>query len=105
MSKKTEVNTEELVKEITGLSKSEAMDILVGKIGYAQAEKFWATNGAKTKAQGFRVKFYNHLKENDLNSSELVKEFITNNGGSDNDIKGYTHYLAIAELVAKVRNS
>ncbi len=89
------------VKKIDGLSKADAMDLLVPAIGYKEAEVFWKENGAKNKQRGFRALFYKELETRDFTSEE-VKAFAEENG-SPNDAKQYTHYVAIAELVASTR--
>ena len=93
---------------VSGLSKGEAIESLIKDHGYSykNAEKYWKDHGARTKSTGFRADFYSALKDGaSLTDKQELIEFMEVNGASDNDIKQYTHYLAIAKLVADVRKS
>jgi len=87
----------------SGAKKGEVIEYLIRKenISYAKAEEFWSKEGARAKTRGFRNLFYAKLVEGDLTDPE-VKAFAKENG-SPNDYKQYSHYVAIAEVVAKVR--
>lgn len=87
---------------IEGMKKADAMTTLIkdGDMTFVEAEKYWKDNGG-AKRTGFRATFYEELTQRDMDAAE-VKEFCETYG-SANDAKAYTHYVAIAELVASVR--
>lgn len=68
---------------------------------FKQACQYWADNGTGAKRTGFRHMFYEELKSADM-QRETVKQYCKEHG-SENDAKGWTHYAAIADLVAAVR--
>lgn len=77
---------------------------ILGGSSLSDALRFWDKTLKGTKATGFRAKFYEALKTSDFTKAEVLT-FAKENGGSENDVKGYTHYVAIAELVKSVRDS
>ena len=92
---------------VAGLSKGDAIESLIKDHGYSykNAEKYWKDHGARTKSTGFRADFYAALVDGaELTDKINLLQFMKQNGASDNDIKQYTHYLAIAKLVADVRS-
>lgn len=98
----TKAEETKLATEIEGKSKADAMDILVPKIGFKNAELFWKDHGARGKQRGFRALFYKELEKHDMSKDE-VKAYCEKHG-SPNDAKHYTHYVTIAELIATVRS-
>ena len=94
------INGGEIV--IDGLNKDDAMTKLIAEYGlsFKKATEYWSEHGG-TKRTGFRATFYKQLEEQDLTSDE-VKAFCKD-FGSANDAKAWSHYDAIAQLVASVR--
>lgn len=85
-----------------GHTKGEVIEAVI-HAGYSfkDACKYWAENGAGAKQTGFRNKFYAELVETNMQKT-AVKEYCAEHG-SKHDAKAWTHYAAIADLVAAVR--
>ena len=92
--------------DIDGMGKGAAMEhMIVAGVSYKDAEKYWKDHGARTKSTGFRADFYAALVDGaELTDKVNLLQFMKQNGASANDTKQYTHYLAIAKLVADVRS-
>ena len=91
--------------DITGMNKGEAMEaLIIGGYSYKDAEKKWKDEGARSNATGFRAVFYAALKDGFAGTDKVdLIQFMEQNGASANDIKQYSHFLAIAKLIADVR--
>lgn len=100
MTKDTEI--QEIDFDINGMSKDDVMTALIAEYGmsFKEATDYWGEYGG-TKRTGFRATFYKQLEEQDLTSEE-VKQFCKD-FGSKNDAKAWSHYDAIAKLVASIR--
>ena len=101
--KKVESGTE---YAIDGMAKGAALEHMIREgISYKDAEVYWKAHGARTKSTGFRADFYSALSGGaSLNDKVALIEFMKANKASENDIKQYSHYLAIAKLVDDVRS-
>ena len=94
------------MKAIAGMSKGGAIETLIKDEGYSykEAELWWKTNGARNNATGFRAVFYDALKGGEiLDTKDTIIPFMEANGASANDIKQFSHFLAISKLIADIR--
>jgi hypothetical protein len=91
--------------DITGMNKGAALEALIRNgSSYKEAEATWKKDGARSNATGFRAVFYKALEGGEaLDSKATIIPFMESNGASANDIKQFSHFLAIAHLVAEVR--
>lgn len=104
--KEVAVKTEIPVNKTEGFKLAEFMDSdFARNLGYEKAAKYWKANGAKTKNTGFRATFYDELRKGNFADLAKMLEFANANGASVNDIKQFSHFSAIADLVSDVRKS
>ena len=97
-------NKDQIAIASNAQNKGQAMeDLIKSGVSFKDAEAIWKEHGAGSKQRGFRALFYKELESHDMSKDE-VQAFCEKHG-SANDAKQYTHYVAIAELVAEVRNS
>jgi hypothetical protein len=74
---------------------------------FGALQKEWKESGfAASKKRGFRAAFYEALKSGAITDMTEAYEFRDDpaNGASENDIKQFSHYEGIAELVFAVRS-
>lgn len=89
-----------------GLKMSEFMDSEYGRgLGFEKAIAYWKENGAKKKNVGFRTDFYDKLRIENFEDNEKMEIWAGKNGASANDIKQFTHFIAISDLVRDVRKN
>ena len=91
--------------KIEGLNKGAAMEAMIkGGSSYKDAEARWKEEGARNNATGFRAIFYAALKSGEiLDTKDSIIPFMEKNGASANDIKQFSHFLAISKLIADIR--
>ena len=90
---------------IDGLAKGAAMEaMIIAGSSYKDAEARWKEEGARNNATGFRAVFYDALKGGEvLDTKDSIIPFMEKNGASANDIKQFSHFLAISKLIADIR--
>lgn len=89
--------------DVEGKSKGEVIEaVIMAGSSYKDAEKYWKENGSRTVATGFRAAFYDRLKEGDMKRDDV--KAMCKEEGSKNDAKAWTHYAAIADLIASIRS-
>ncbi len=98
-----EVTEIEIVNETEGLTLEGFMDSeFADSLGYKKSVAYWKEFGAKAKVTGFRAKFYEALISGTVGVDSTLG-FAEVNGGSKNDIKQISHFVAIAKLAADIR--
>ena len=96
----TEV-TEVVKPDLTGLSKEEAMNLLVPLLGFAKAGKYWKEKGKGNSGNVF-AKFLTFLSEGTTAKTESeLAEFLLN-GESDNECRWFNQRNSIRLVTVDV---
>ena len=92
--------TKDLIANIEGKNKAEAMDYLVPIIGFKSSELFWKDHGAKRA--GFRAMYYEECLKRSFDKDSFI-EFAKENGANKNVISLHSHYVNISAIIERAK--
>ena len=92
--------TKDLIANIEGKSKAEAMDYLVPIIGFKSSELFWKDHGSRKG--GFRAKYYEECLKRSFDKDSFIA-YAKKNGANKNVISLHSHYVNISAIIERAK--